>query len=152
MADGTDQTYRQLNGLPQGSITLGDLGAYEPLKDSNGQPVTRNGQPVLTARAGNTTPITGSRPNASGGRTSTFVGANIVINNNANGPFVSTFQDYLGVGANDRTYRAITILHELGHLIFTVYGKDSSTILPDDNGQINKDNSRRVYDACFGPV
>ena len=83
---------------------------------------------------------------------SRFDGANIVINSNPNGPFVSGFKDFLGVGASDRVYRALTIIHELGHALNIRFGLSASPIVDDSaSGEVNRQNSRKVYAACFSP-
>lgn len=137
------QSLRSAVGPTLGAIELDDLGAYEEKKDSNGKVISRR------ADAGVTKGITGSFVNKNGNKISIFTGAYIRINSNEDGPFIKGFYDYLGVGASDQTYRAITIIHELGHAIYNIYGSKSSPIVPDANGQVNKDNSQRVYDACF---
>ncbi|MGH9949683.1 MAG: hypothetical protein ACRD6X_21140, partial [Pyrinomonadaceae bacterium] len=130
-----------------GSLTLGDLGAYQQTRDASGN---------LTGRSSSlgavTTGILGSFVNANGARISRFDGANIVINNNANGAFISGYRDYLGVGATDQVYRAITIIHELGHALRIRFGAYESPIV-DDTGPgtegYSRANSDLVYAACF---
>jgi hypothetical protein len=121
-----------------GSITRGDLGA-----PSNG-----------TVTAADTTGILGSKtvtlPNGNTVKQSTFTGANIVLNSNAAAPFQSGYRDYLGVGASDSVYRAVTLIHELGHAAAIIYGASASQILDDqNNGAQSRANSQLVYDNCF---
>ncbi len=130
-------------GPTLGAIELDDLGAYNVRRDDRGKITSRRGVGGLT------TGITGSIINKNGIKVSIFTGAHIQINSNENGPFVEGYYDYLNVGASDRTYRAITIIHELGHALYTLFGSNASPIVPDADGQVNKDNSQRVYDACF---
>ena len=83
-------------------------------------------------------------------RQSAFIGATITINSNARAPFQNGFHDYLGVGASDATYRALTIIHELGHAASVIYGSDASRILDDQNNSTqSRANSQLVYDNCF---
>jgi hypothetical protein len=94
--------------------------------------------------------ITVTRPDGTTFRQSTFTGANIVINNNAAAPFQSGYHDYLGVGASDTVYRAITLIHELGHAAAIINGATASRILDDQNNSAqSRANSQLVYDNCF---
>lgn len=123
-----------------GSITRGDLGAPQG----------------GLVRAAVTTGITGGKlylPNRVGATLivqSAFIGASITINNNAQAPGQSGYRDYLGVGASDAVYRAITLIHELGHVAALIYGADASRILNDaDSPGQSRANSQLVYDNCF---
>ena len=123
-----------------GSITRGGLGG--PQNGLIDAAVTRG--------------ITGSKlflPSRVGAtliRQSAWVGANITINNNAQAPGVVGYRDYLGVGASDAVYRAITLIHELGHAAALIYGADASKVLYDaGNPAQSRANSQLVYDNCF---
>src|SRR3984893_12448090 len=118
-----------------GTITRGDLGA-----PSSGSVTAANTTGILGSR-------TVSRPDGTTFQQSTFTGANIVLNSNAAAPFQSGYRDYLGVGASDSTYRAITLIHELGHAAGIIYGANASKILDDqDNSAQSRANSKLVYD------
>ncbi len=125
-----------------GSITRGDLGGVQ------------NGRIDAAVTVG----ITGSKlflPSRVGAtliKQTAWVGANITINNNAQAPGVVGYRDYLGVGASDDVYRAITLIHELGHVAALIYGADASKVLYDaGNPAQSRANSQIVYDNCFRP-
>ena len=125
-----------------GSITKGDLGGPQGGR----------------VDAAVTTGITGSKlffPSRIGATPivqSAWVGANITINNNAQAPGQVGYRDYLGVGASDPVYRAITLIHELGHAASIIYGTDALRVLWDENNPTqSRANSQLVYDNCFRP-
>lgn len=125
-----------------GSIRRGDLGAPQgglvPAAVTRGITGTRLFLP--------------SRVGATLIRQSAWVGANITINNNAQAPGQVGYRDYLGVGASDPVYRAITLIHELGHAASIIYGTDALRVLWDENNPTqSRANSQLVYDNCFRP-
>ena len=129
-----------------GSITLGDLGGFTDVRNRQGNVVGR------TSTAARTTAIFGSFLNSNGIPVSRTDGAEIVVNSNINGPFVGGFSDYLGLGLTDRVYRAITIIHELGHALRFRFGARESPIVydvgPGTEGYSRR-NSDLIYAACF---
>lgn len=117
------------SGSNLGSISFADLGG----PDSSGN-----------IKNAITTPILGTRTvTLPDGRTvvqSTFTGANIVLNNNAASLF--------STGTDIR--RAITLIHELGHVANMIFGPGSSTIADnDDDPALSRQNSQSVRNHCF---
>jgi len=98
-------------------------------------------------------------------RPSTFVGANITINSNLSSPWLSgNYPDVYGITANPSQlyakfgvtdhqdiYRAITLLHELGHA-YDLFGANQTRSLiqnDQDRPDISRANSKLVYERCF---
>jgi hypothetical protein len=138
-----------------GTLSLGDLGAYRETKNADGTTTS-------SGTGANAIPI---NPVYIAGKDlpkfSNWGGVDIIANSNPNGPFVAGARDFLRVGASDRTYRALFIIHELAHAIQTLYqqgGVIPSSVVPGfvndgpsvtDAGMKSKNNSQLVYDACF---
>jgi len=127
-------------GTPLGSITLGNLGG--PINGSVSAADTTGilGAKTVVGFAGHLplSPIVQS----------TFTGANIVINSNSAAPFQSGYGGRFG--ASDAVNRAITLIHELGHVAAIIYGANASRILDDQNNSAqSRANSQLVYDNCF---
>ena len=82
---------------------------------------------------------------------STYVGmsgADIIININQTAPINAGYGNRLGL--NDPTNLAVTILHELGHAVWDVYGQASSDIIPDiDDLELSAKNSKMIAERCF---
>jgi RHS repeat-associated protein len=122
------------------SITYGDLGA------PSGGSVT----------AATTVGILGSQL-ISGVVTSVFAGATITINDNLSAPWLGGYPDTFDFGnasstATQEIYRAITLIHELGHFYNIVAGMGGSSIVDDGSGTpkgTSQNNSDMVFQKCF---
>ncbi|MGH9631655.1 MAG: RHS repeat domain-containing protein, partial [Bryobacteraceae bacterium] len=97
---------------------------------------------------------------------SIFTGANIYINSNLSAPWFGPdgYPDRFDIrgryGAQTQNvYRAITLIHELGHAIARIFGVESTLILEDTNdddreaglapGTLSQNNTQAVFDKCF---
>jgi uncharacterized protein RhaS with RHS repeats len=97
-----------------------------------------------------TTGILGRTPQG----TRTFIGADITINANVAAPWVHGYPDRFDIRQRfgSRTqdiYRAITLIHELGHAYNRKFGPGSSTIAEDNDPNNSLGNTARVYENCF---
>ncbi len=126
-----------LTALVNGDSGLGGIS----FKDTGG--IKTDG----TIAAAQTTPILGAIMRPDGTRVSTFTGANIVINSNPNSPFLNGYGQRFGV--DDATNRAITILHELGHVASFIPGFGSSILNDQNDTKQSQKNSQLVFDNCF---
>jgi len=124
--------------VPGSSLGFGDLGA-----PSGG-----------LATAAETRGILGHQV-INGINTSIFTGATITINSNGLAPWVTGYPDRFGFGnptslSTQDLYRAITLIHELGHYYNTVTGMGGSAIA-DDNGNpvLSQAKTKLVVDNCF---
>jgi RHS repeat-associated protein len=118
-----------------GTIRLADLGGVRT------DPITGN-QSITFAE---TRPISHVGP----GGGLIFDGVSITLNNN---PAINTSAGYGGrFGVSNNVNRAISLVHELAHAVDILSGSDGTTKIPDDTGNpdLSKENSQRVYDACF---
>jgi RHS repeat-associated protein len=129
-----------LMGAPNtmGSFGFADLGPSAPGGVTSARMI-----PILGSR-------TETRPDGTTQTISTFVGANIFINVNPASPFVSP-RGYDGrYGASNEINRAITVIHELGHVVALLYGSHSTQIVEDrDDATKSAQNSQLIYDQCF---
>ncbi len=118
----------------QGSITWGNLGA--PSQGS--------------VTAAQTSGILGRTPQG----TSMFSGATITINDNLSAPWFGGYPDKYNIGnphssGTQNIYRAMTLIHELGHVFNIVTGLGSSTIVTPDPGPLSGRNTDKVFEDCF---
>jgi RHS repeat-associated protein len=77
-----------------------------------------------------------------------FLGVKVKINSN---PAVNGEQGYNNrFGVNNDVNRAITLLHELAHAVDLILS-DGTVQIPDDTDKpdLSKQNSQKVFDACF---
>jgi RHS repeat-associated protein len=88
---------------------------------------------------------------------SIFTGVTITINDNLSAPWFAGYPDTFGLGTPDSSYtqnvyRAVTLLHELGHAFALIAGAGGSRLvtLSEDPGT-SRDNTKLVYEKCFGP-
>ena len=86
--------------------------------------------------------------------TSIFTGATITINDNLSAPWFGGYPDTFQIGnptsnSTQNIYRAMTLLHELGHLFNIVTGLGSSTIVTPDPGGVSGKNTAQVFENCF---
>jgi RHS repeat-associated protein len=115
--------------------TLGSI-SFEPLTDSNGDPIP--GTSALT------TQMLGRNANGQ----STFLGVAIYINSDPNAPWTRGFND--AITNNQDIRRAVTLIHELGHAADYLFGTGASQIGDDlDDAKKSRENSKLVYDNCF---
>ena len=127
-----------------GSLTLADLGGRRYEIDSSGK---RTGRYDIAAA--NTVAITDAVPRPNKPPVSITTGANIKININAEAPFVVGFRDFLNVGASDRLYRALVVIHELGHALEFRNRYWSPIISDSGDAEASRQNSMLIYDVCF---
>ena len=74
----------------------------------------------------------------------------MVLNNNSASPYQSGDYGNRFGGANAAVNRAITLIHELGHVAGIIYGASASRMLDDQNNSAqSRANSQLVYDNCF---
>ncbi|MGJ5816393.1 hypothetical protein [Paludibaculum fermentans] len=91
--------------------------------------------------------------------TSIFTGAVISINQNLQALWANGYPDLFDIEHGDspstqNIYRAITLIHELGHLFNYTFGAGSSQIVMDGVDQdptstLSRNNTRLVYETCF---
>jgi len=106
--------------------------------------------------AATTVGIAGSQV-INGVNTSVFTGAAITINDNLFAPWIGGYPDTFDFGSVGSTvtqdlYRAITLIHELGHFYNTVTGMGGSSIIDDGLGTpagTSQRNSAMVFQNCF---
>jgi hypothetical protein len=86
---------------------------------------------------------------------SVFIGVSIRLNSNLQAPWLTGYPDRFDLqevyGAQTQNvYRAITLLHELGHAFAMLFGAKSSSIV-DDQGKldVSQANTREVFRRCF---
>jgi hypothetical protein len=119
----------------QGSVQWGDLG----------------GPVGGTVTAASTVGILGRNEQ----NQSIFTGVTITINDNLSAPWFAGYPDTFGIGNPDSSYsqnvyRAITLMHELGHAMAIITGAGGSKIQDDQaSPQQSHANSRLIYENCF---
>lgn len=130
-----------LSLLYDGNQGLGYI-AYSDLGGINNQGNIVNAQ---------TTGILGSITLPNGIRQSTFTGATIIININADSQFIRGYNvnGQQRFGVDDMINRAITLLHELGHAAAIISGFSSSIANDQNDSQASAANSQLVFDKCF---
>jgi hypothetical protein len=85
--------------------------------------------------------------------TSIFTGANITINSNSAAPWLGGYPG--GFGVSDNVHRAITLIHELGHVFHTVTGLGNSSLNNDDavtdaaGNAVSAGTDRTILEKCF---
>lgn len=70
-------------------------------------------------------------------------------------PAIKILMVVKGYGVSDDINRAITLIHELGHVANFIYGDGSSRVMQNDvtpTGIVSQLNSLTVYRACFEVV
>lgn len=87
---------------------------------------------------------------------SMFTGATITINDNLSAPWFGGYPDKYNIGnpqsaSTQNIYRAMTLIHELGHVFNIVTGLGSSTIVTPDPGSLSGGNTDKVFEDCFKP-
>jgi hypothetical protein len=145
--------------LPEG-ISISDLfmsNGTSPIKinfDNLGG-VDANGR-VEIAR---TVCVLGTTTEPGGRPSSSWPGVLITINNNMAAPYMTGYTrpdgNPIRPGLDFANSLAVTLIHEFGHAIALMYGKDSSPIVDDKNGS-DEENARRseqnsqwVISNCF---
>jgi hypothetical protein len=143
MFGGSINPATELTALVDGSVAGSSLGFGDLGAPANGS---------VTAAV--TTPILGSQV-INGVTTSIVTGATITINTNITAPWIAGYPDTLDLGsgsAGQNIYRAITLIHELGHFYADVTGMGGSAIVDDGSGTppgTSQANTYLVYQNCF---